>query len=128
MNKVIAILVEGQTELEFVKNLIFPYLSDHGIHTVRPISIETSPGFKGGDVRYTRYKSHIQAILRGKENLIVTSLIDYYRLPKDFPNYEESRLKATPQEKVRLIEKGCYDDIGDTRFVPYIQQIGRAHV
>jgi len=122
MSKVLNILVEGQTELEFVNNLIYPYLSAHGIAVVRPISIETSPGFKGGDVRYNaRYKPNIQKILRGREDLIVTSLIDYYRLRNDFPNYEESRLKATLYERVETIEEGCYNDINDGRFIPYIQ-------
>lgn len=122
MSKVLNILVEGQTELEFVNALIYPYLSAHGIFAVRPISIETSPGFKGGDVRYkARYKPNIQQILRGTEDLIVTSLIDYYRLRNDFPNYEESRQKATPHESVELIEIGCYNDINDVRFIPYIQ-------
>lgn len=122
MSKVLNILVEGQTELEFVNNLIYPYLYNHGIHVVRPITIETSPGFKGGDVRYVkRYKPNIQKILRGKEDLIVTSLIDYYKLRNDFPNFTESRAKFTPQERVSLIEKGCYDDINDVRFIPYIQ-------
>ena len=122
MSKVLNILVEGQTELEFVNNLIYPYLFEHCVDVVRPITIETSPGFKGGDVRYIkRYKPNIQKILRGKEDLIVTSLIDYYRLRNDFPNFAESRAKATSQERVSLIEKGCYDDINDIRFIPYIQ-------
>lgn len=122
MSKVLNILVEGQTELEFVNSLIFPHLYKHGISAVRPISIETSPGFKGGDVRYLgRFKPNIQRILRGKEDLVVTSFIDFYRLRSDFPNYAESRSKTTAEEKVSLIEEGCYNDINDPRFIPYIQ-------
>ncbi len=91
MSRVVIILVEGQTEKEFVSNLMYPYLSKNGISNVRTITIETSPGFKGGDVRYkARFKPNIQKILRGKEDMLVTSLIDYYRLRNDFPNYEES--------------------------------------
>jgi hypothetical protein len=115
-------LVEGPTEKEFVSNLIYPYFHERGISNIRPITIETSPGFKGGDVRYhERYKSNIQRILRGREDLIVTSLIDYYRLRSDFPNYTESRMLPTPQQRVTLIEEGCFEDINDSRFIPYIQ-------
>jgi len=122
MSRALNILVEGQTEKEFVTNLIYPYLLTCGISNVRTITIETSPGFKGGDVRYTaRYKKNIQKILRGHEDLIATSLIDYYRLRNDFPNYVESRLLATPQQRIALIEQGCFEDINDTRFIPYIQ-------
>ncbi len=122
MSRALNILVEGQTEKEFVTNLIYPYLLTYGISNVRTITIETSPGFKGGDVRYqARYKKNIQKILRGQEDLIATSLIDYYRLRNDFPNYAESRLLATPQQRIELIEQGCYEDINDARFIPYIQ-------
>jgi hypothetical protein len=122
MSRVLNILVEGHTEKEFVSNLIYPYLFNNGLTNVRTITIETSPGFKGGDVRYhSRYKTNIQRILRGNEDMIVTSLIDYYRLRNDFPNYVESQNLGTPEARVDLIEKGCYEDIKDVRFIPYIQ-------
>ncbi|MBI4946708.1 MAG: DUF4276 family protein [Bacteroidetes bacterium] len=122
MSRVLNILVEGQTEKEFVTNLIYPYLFQNNISNVRTITIETSPGFKGGDVRYTaRYKSNIQKLLRGQEDLLVTSLIDYYKLRNDFPKYEESRSLAVPEQRVSLIEQGCFEDINDKRFIPYIQ-------
>lgn len=122
MSRVLNIIVEGFTEKEFVTNLIYPYLFGKGISNIRPITIETSPGFKGDDVRYeARYKSNILKLLRGKEDMIVTSLVDFYKLSKDFPNYEKSQALQTPQQKVELIEKGCMEDINDVRFIPYIQ-------
>lgn len=36
------IIVEGQTEQEFVRTLIAPYLQQHGIFEVTPILIRTS--------------------------------------------------------------------------------------
>jgi hypothetical protein len=122
MSRVLNILVEGPTEKEFVTNLIYPYLFEKGISNVRPITIETSPGFKGGDVRYlARYKPNIVSLLNGREDMLVTSLIDFYRLRNDFPNYEESKALTTIEQRVELIEKGCSKDINDTRFLPYIQ-------
>jgi hypothetical protein len=53
--------------------------------------------------------------------MLVTSLIDFYRLRNDFPNYEESKALTTIEQRVELIEKGCSKDINDTRFLPYIQ-------
>lgn len=122
MSRVLNILVEGATEREFVSNVIYPYLLDRGISNVRTITIETSPGYKGGDVRYlARFKPYIQKILSGKEDLIVTSFIDFYRLRNDFPNYEKIKTLRTAEEKVSLIEQGCLEDIQDYRFIPYIQ-------
>jgi len=54
--RAIYILVEGQTEEEFVNNVLSPYLRGHAIYDVRAILMETSPGHKGGDVSYDRYK------------------------------------------------------------------------
>ena len=52
MSKVLNIIVEGPTETEFVKQCMQPYFAERHIFDIRPIGIETSPGFKGGDVRY----------------------------------------------------------------------------
>jgi len=122
MSKVLIILVEGETEKEFVNNLIFHHLLSHDISNIRPITIETSPGFKGGDVRYeARYKSNIIKLLKGKEDMVVTSLIDYYKLRNDFPEFEEAKKIADVQERVKFLEDACASDILDDRFVPYIQ-------
>ena len=42
------IIVEGQTEESFVKELLIPFFSQHGIYDVRPILIQTSEDHKGG--------------------------------------------------------------------------------
>jgi len=120
--RALKILVEGPTELGFVNNSICPYFNNLGIYNIRPITIETRPGFKGGDVRYeARYKANILRLLRETDDMVVTSLIDYYRLRTDFPNYQEAQQQPTPEQKVSLIEQGCADDIADARFIPYIQ-------
>lgn len=42
------IVVEGQTEEAFVKELMMPYFMQNGIYDVRPVLIQTSKGHKGG--------------------------------------------------------------------------------
>ena len=122
MSKVINIIVEGQTETEFVKHCMSPYFAERGILNIRPIGIETSSGHKGGDVRYeTRFKPTVQMVLRGKENMIVTSLIDFYKLRSDFPKYSEAQAISDKNEKVAFLERACFEDINDHRFIPYIQ-------
>lgn len=121
MTKVLNIIVEGPTELGFVKECITPYFSDRNIYNIRPISIQTSPGHKGGDVRYARFKPLVETILRGKEDMIVTSLIDFYRLRTDFPNYDKAQKLSDVFNKVEFLEKSCFKDIADDRFIPYIQ-------
>ena len=50
------IIVEGQTEQEFVKTLIAPYLQKHEIFEVTPILIRTSKTGRGGFVNYQHLK------------------------------------------------------------------------
>ena len=122
MSRVLNILVEGETEKEFVNNSIYHYLLRHEIGNIRPITIETSPGFKGGDVRYqTRFKTNILNLLRGREDMIVTSLIDFYKLRNDFPKYNESKAISNVIDRVSFLESACMEDINDHRFIPYIQ-------
>ena len=47
MSKRLFIVVEGQTEEEFVKDLMAPYLQEKEIY-VYPVIIHTSKGHKGG--------------------------------------------------------------------------------
>ncbi len=122
MSKVVMILVEGSSERDFVNNCLRPYLNQRGIIIVRPIGIETSPGHKGGDVRYhARYKPNIEKLLRGSEDMLVTSFIDFYRLRNDFPKYTEAKGKADPIQRVGFLEEALSEDINDSRFIPYIQ-------
>jgi hypothetical protein len=122
MNKVLNIIVEGKTELEFVRECLTPYFVEKNIYNVRPITITTSPGFKGGDVRYeARFKPLVKTILRGREDMLLTSLIDFYRLQTDFPGFNEGQKKTDVLEKVAFLENACFEDIGDSRFIPYIQ-------
>ena len=122
MKKTLNIIVEGQTERDFVTQCIMPYFADRNIFNIRPITIETSPGHKGGDVRYEgRFKPLVKTILRGKEDMFVTSLIDFYRLRSDFPKYSEAQKITDKIKQVVFLEQACFSDIGDLRFMPYIQ-------
>jgi Domain of unknown function (DUF4276) len=122
MNRVLNIVVEGPTERDFVTQCMMPYFADRGLHNIRPIGIETRPSFKGGDVRYeARYKPTVNTILRGKEEMIVTSLIDFYKLRTDFPKYSEAQKIVDKNKQVEFLEQACFNDIGDRRFIPYIQ-------
>ena len=41
--------------------------------------------------------------------------------PRDFPGYDEAMRQQDPYEKVRKLELALQYDVGDSRFVPYIQ-------
>lgn len=120
-NKGVFIICEGQTEEEFVKKCLTPYLRKQGVRFVRAIIMETSPGNKGGDVRFGRLKFHVYELLNQQEDLLVTTLIDFYRLRRDFPKYEESLFIVDKMKRVAFLEKAMAEDIHEKRFIPYIQ-------
>jgi hypothetical protein len=122
MSKVLQIIVEGKTEKGFVEKILYPYFfNNFRISNIRTITLETSEGHKGGNTSYSIFRKHVIRLLSGKETMMVTSLIDFYRLPNDFPNYEKSKTIKDPVKRVEEIEKACYEDINDERFLPYIQ-------
>lgn len=58
------ILGEGQTEEQFVNEILRPYFASKDIYDVRCILMDTSPGHKGGDVSYKRYKLNAEKLLK----------------------------------------------------------------
>ena len=121
MSKRIIIVVEGETEEEFVKSSIRPYLHENGIYDVRGIKISTSPGFKGGIGSYGKFKNRVKLLLNQEKDIVVSSLVDFFRLPTSFPNYEEALKIPFSQDRVTFLEAAINADIDDSRCIPYIQ-------
>lgn len=117
----IYILVEGQTEEEFVKSLLLPFFQSHQFYDVRAILMSTSPGHKGGAVTYSRFKHNAEMFLLSQKDIIVTSLIDFFRLQNDFPKYSEGKKLKNAGERVAFYEQACAEDINHPRFIPNIQ-------
>ncbi|MCK6600348.1 MAG: DUF4276 family protein [Bacteroidetes bacterium] len=117
----IYILVEGQTEEEFVKSLLLPFFHAHEFYDVRAILMSTSPGHKGGAVTYSRFKKNAETLLSSQQDIIVTSLIDFFRLESDFPKYSEGKKLNSVGERVAFYEQACAVDINHPRFIPNIQ-------
>lgn len=121
MNKRLYIVVEGQTEEEFVKDLMAPYFLNHGIY-IYPTIIHTSRGHKGGFVNYEHLKNDINRLLKSqREDVVVTTFVDFFRCP-ELPGAEDcGKIIPNHSERIAKMEKAISDDINDWRFIPYIQ-------
>lgn len=116
------IIVEGQTEQEFVKDIIVPYFSNLGFNDVRPFLIRTSRTGRGGFVNYLHLKNDIIRLLKQETEIIITTLVDFFRMPINIPKYDECiNRNVNIFDKVLCLEKSIGDDISDRRFIPYIQ-------
>jgi Domain of unknown function (DUF4276) len=120
MMRAIYIICEGQTEEEFVNEIMRPYFHRHQIYDVRPILMSTSKGQKGGDIKYDRLKPNINKLLN-EADVLVTTFIDFFKLKRDFPKFEAALQKQNKKERVTFLEQALGAEIKNTRFIPYIQ-------
>jgi len=121
--KKVGIVVEGSTEEKFVKEVLSLYLYDNGIFFY-PVIVQTRKErsgrkFKGGIAEYGKVKNDILKLLHDTSFNAVTTMIDYYALPSDFPGMQNLP-DTTPHEKAAHIEKHFSLDINNNRFIPYL--------
>ncbi len=119
----IHILVEGQTEETFVRDTLRRHLEPRGIY-LNPIlattkRVQGSANFRGGITSYSKVKYDLQRLLQDSSANLVTTFIDYYHLPTDFPAY--GTLPAgTCYQRVDHLERAFKTDIQHPKFLPYL--------
>ena len=124
---ILYVVCEGQTEESFVKKVLQPYLRSYGI-VAKPILVTTnrSKRAQGGIVNFSHIERDIQDTLKqwssnNYEHHVVTTFIDYYALPNDFPRFSEAQQYFEPYQRVECLEKAFAERIHSSRFLPYIQ-------
>jgi hypothetical protein len=118
--KRLIIIVEGQTEEEFVKEILVPYFATYQIYAVTPIKIATSNISKGGFVNYAHLKNDAGKYLR-ENDTIVTMFVDFFRIPSSLPNYNYCLATNNSIDiKIDCLEKSIATDINHPNFIPYI--------
>ncbi|WLD24558.1 DUF4276 family protein [Flavobacterium dauae] len=121
--KRLIIVVEGDTEKEFIDKVLSPYLYSKGLQSVNCFKIKHT---KGGLTKYRHLKTDLINCLY-ENNVIVSTLIDFYALPKDFPKYTETDKIVNKTERLSFLEKAIIEDIEKEKgksfpnLFPYIQ-------
>lgn len=105
MRKVL-ILVEGQTEERFVKDVLQPHLWTCDVHPEPKIvttkRVKIGPQFKGGVSTFRKVESDIKRLLGDTDAALVTTMIDFYGLPKDFPGSENLQGRISKERALEL--------------------------
>lgn len=121
MKRVLA-LAEGQTEEAFLDRLLAPHLQAYGLSLIVTIVKTRRPrsgaAFKGGYVPYGRLHDELRLLLRDTNATAVTTMLDYYGLPGEFPGWPATG--RTPHERVARLEAAFAADIADRRFIPFL--------
>jgi hypothetical protein len=121
------ILVEGQTEQAFIREILAPFLSPHGIYASAVVLGE--PGHKGGIRSFQVVQRDISSLLKQDTEGYVTTLFDRYGLPGDWPGLLESKQKGTLAQALDVLRAVMADrvvklmgaDFRPERFLPYVQ-------
>lgn len=113
------ILVEGQTEEAFVRELLVPHYARTG-RFLTPIVVSTSPGYKGGVVSYAKVKPQIVRLCKQDPDAYVTTMFDLYALPADFPGKAAPAycVAATGHQKAQVLEAQLAQDVVQHNFLP----------
>jgi hypothetical protein len=122
----VCVVCEGQTEEEFILNVLAPAFYGMGLNLI-PEMIETSPGHKGGALSYDRVKRHLRNTLRQNSAPVVTTLFDLYRLDSGFPGFHASFAQPDLPGRLAVLTQALHaDTVAESgcqpgRFIPYIQ-------
>ncbi len=126
--------VEGQSEEQFVNELLAPYLYDFGYTGIsaRLIGNARLRHRRGGIRSWNIVRKDIAGHLKEDPGSLATTMVDYYALPKTGSKAWPGRLQATRQgtsfEKAKIVEDALLDDIANgmgsgfdkRRFLPYV--------
>ena len=120
------IIAEGQTEEEFVNTILTEHLGYFNISTdVHRITTKRTRTrvFRGGLPSYQKIQKDIILWLKDDKHpeARFTTMCDLYALPNDFPKFEDAQKISDPYQKIQYLENALFDDIHDSRFIPYIQ-------
>ena len=126
------IVVEGQTEERFVKEVLYHHLLSFNIYAY-PLLISAGEKkgrkYKGGVISYKQVKNDISKRIRQFKNhpdVYFSTMIDLFGLDKlheKFPFYDEARSRIDKYEQVLFLEDKFREDVNHPfgLFIPYIQ-------
>jgi len=124
----VCVVVEGQTEMAFVSEVLVPHLAER--LRIWPALVR-KPGQPGGVPHWLVARRDILNHLKsgaGKRAVHVTTMFDYYGMPTDWPGRDNAPTKAHA-ERAPSIEAAMQVDIAtalgtgfdDRLFRPYVQ-------
>src|ERR1039458_4103189 len=123
MSKRVLILVEGQTEERFVKDVLGPAFWERDLFFQATILVtkrmKAGPNFKGGMTSFARFENDTRRLLASAGGALITRMLDYYALPLTFPGMK-TRPKGTAVQRVTYVERAIAEHFGSPEeFMPF---------
>lgn len=117
-------LVEGQSEEIFVKRTLTPHLARHGVFVESPTVVWTKRkpsggGYRGGVSSWNQIRRSLLPLTKDGDAW-VTTLLDLYGLPEDFPGLKAAFELVDPYQKAILLQDHLATAVNHPRFVPFL--------
>jgi hypothetical protein len=114
----VLLLVEGQTEEQFVAGVLRDHLMQRSIFPATRLLVtkfvKIGTRFKGGVTSWNQIERDLKQLLTDSAVAGVTTLLDFYGLPKNVPGMT-TRPSAAPQTRVEHVERAVEAHFGDRR-------------
>ena len=120
--KRVIFIVEGDTEISFIQKCIMPYLYQKGFTNpmnAQKIITNRKKNKKGGNVAFEYLKNDIERVAATR-NILITTFLEFFRLPTDFPGYTTDSLKIEQIEEA--VRENISSIVDRANFLPYIQR------
>lgn len=117
-------IVEGRSEEQFINRILIPYLSKkEGLQGIpmhaQQLVTNRKKTVRGGNVSFGKFANDVRNAARSGD-VLVTTMIDFFRLPSDFPGYTKDSKKVDAVELA--IRQALSPDIPPSVFLPYVQR------
>jgi hypothetical protein len=122
------LFAEGKTELTFADLVLTSHLANHGVYLKHRIEVaharKNHTTHRGGGRKFGPVKRDIERFLKQERggDVFFTTMIDLYAIYSDFPGLNEAeKFRHDPRKRVELLEQSFASEVGDPRFIPYLQ-------
>ncbi len=122
-------IVEGETEWEFVKKIIIPYLVENrGVNAGMDIVMVTKGGGGHGYSNIDHFKNTVLPIMNRSDEPIITTLLDHYGINSEqkLPGFSACVKFSNVNERISKMESCLNDCLQSWKsyrfFIPYIQR------
>lgn len=122
--KRVLVLAEGETEERFIKDVLREHFWVLGLDLAPTLlttkKVKSGASFRGGLTGFGKFENDARRLLGSSGGAIVTTMLDFYRLPEDFPGMS-TRPAGGPLIRVRHVETAMAAHFGSPKnFLPYL--------
>lgn len=125
--KRVFVVVEGETEERFLRQVVYNHFIVRGIHIeAQQWLTNRKLGTKGGGNNFDLIENHINRLAskyKHDQNVFISSMIDLYGFPKQGNTVYDAEVNKlnNGKEKALLLEEKLAQRIQNKNFIPYVQ-------